>query len=325
MRRLVLASACFLVFRTYAAEPKRTPVRNAPVGGDVGETSPLSFPVGYTATAGSRKYAMSFGNAGEVSNAYRTEVIQLSDLTLLGLDGFWAFKQRCTILWGDPPTAQGYPVLEFRQDGVDYMWVKFRTGLETVADPFMTATFGTHPTVPWTSDFIGRGAPHAIVTMLFNRELFKSDPAFLFEPTPTAFYDFRKDSTNGGSGSHRWGDTATYEPTLNPVVIIYNIIRGVYYNGTWVYGGRNLPAFRLPVSSWMAAANECDAPRALAGGGTEPQFRCGTEIDVNVQPIDTIEELMRTCNARMSEIGGILKSWWVRRALRSIRSLMIIS
>lgn len=274
----------------------------------MGETIPLSFPVGYCATAGSRKYAMSWGNSGEVPNAYRTEVIQISDMLLPGLAEFWAFKQKCTILWGDTPTAQGYPVEEFRVDGVDHMWVKFRTGAEVAADSFLVSKFGTHPEYPWTSSFIGREAPHAIVTMLFNRELFKNDPAFLFVPTPMKFYDLRKDSTNGGSGAHRWNDQSTWESTLNPVVIIYNIVRGIYRpDGTWVYGGRNLPAQRLPASSWMAAANECDAPRSLEGGGTEPQFRCGIEINVNVEPLTMIEELLRACSGRMAEIGGIFE------------------
>lgn len=274
----------------------------------MGDTLPLSFTVGYCGTAGSKKYSMSWGQAGDVPNAYVTEVFQISDIPVPGLDGFWANKQKCTILWGDTPTSQGYPVSEFRESGVDHMWVKFRDGTETTADAFMVGTFGTHPDYPWTSDFIGRGAPHAIVTTLWNRELFKSSiPTCMFEPTPTKFYDIRLDSTNGGSGAHRWDNQATWATTTNPVVIMYNVIRGVYYDGVWIYGGRNLPAFRLPASSWIAAANECDVPRSLAGGGTEPQFRCGMEINVNVEPLTTIEELKRSCNARMSEIGGIFE------------------
>jgi len=301
---LSLLSSALAPKAAQAATPKPTGMRLSVAMGD---TLPLSFPVGYVGTAGSKKYSMSWGNSGDVPNAFVTEVFQISDIPSPGLDGFWANKQRCTILWGDTPTAQGYPVSEFRVGGVDHVWVKFRTGLETTADSFLVGTFGSHPQYPWTSAFIGRGAPHAIVTTLYNRELFTSVPACLFEPTPTKFYDLRKDSTNGGSGSHRWNDQSTWESTTNPVVIIYNVIRGVYYGTTWIYGGRNLPAFRLPASSWIAAANECDAPRNLAGGGTEPQFRCGIEINVNVEPLSMIEELLKACSGRMSEIGGIFE------------------
>jgi len=268
----------------------------------MGDVVPLSFPVGYAGTAGTRKYIGTWGQSGEVPNAYLTEVVQVADMPVPGLSGFWAMKQKCTIDWGATPTEQGYPVVEFPGS----MWVKFRTGVETTADPFLVDKFGGHPQYPWTPDMIGRGAPHAIVTVLFNRELFTNGkPDFLFEPTPRVFYDLRKDSTNGGSGLHRWNDQSTWETTVNPVVIMYNIIRGIYYDGEWIFGGRNLPAFRLPPSSWMAAANECDVPIALAGGGTEPQFRCGYEISVSDEPLTVIEELGRSCNARLSEIGGI--------------------
>ncbi|TXR46351.1 hypothetical protein [Phyllobacterium endophyticum] len=65
----------------------------------------------------------------------------------------------------------------------------------------------------------------------------------------SAWYDIRRDSTNGGSGAHRWDNPATWEPSDNPVVLIYNIIRGIYYGTEWVYGGQNLPAYRLPASN----------------------------------------------------------------------------
>lgn len=273
----------------------------------MGDTGPLSFPVGRAATAGSRKYRMTWGQSGEVPNAYLTYVDQISDIPGVTLDAIWIDKQKCTILT-DFPTAWGNPIAEYRSNGVDYAWVKFRTGLETTADTFLTSIFGAHPDYPWLSDMIGRGTPNAIVTTLFNRELFKNGPAeVLYEPTAMKFYDLRKDSTNGGSGSHRWDDQSTWEATYNPVVIMYNIIRGIYYNGEWIYGGRNIAAFRLPASSWIAAANECDVPRSLSGGGTEPQFRCGAEISVDVEPLAQLEDLKRSCNARISEIGGIFE------------------
>jgi len=121
-------------------------------------------------------------------------------------------------------------------------------------------------------------------------------------------YDLRKDSTAGGSGPHRWGQTATYEFTDNPKVIEYNIIRGIYYDGQWVYGGQNTAAARLPASSWMAAMNECDRLIPLASGGTEKQFIAGAEITVDIEPLDIVEELNKACNGRTAEIGGSYKT-----------------
>lgn len=290
-----------------AMKPK-TPDQRPPgfkLSVEFGDTLPMSFTVGYAGTAGSRKYIGTWGNSGDTPNAYLTEVLQVGDLPVPGLDGFWANKQRCTIATTGL-TDKGYPVTQFRRGGVDHMWVKFRTGAETTADALLVAKFGSHPSRPWTSDYIGRGAPHAIVTTLVNRDLFPNGkPEFMFEPKPMVFYDLRKDTTNGGSGAHRWNDPTTWEQTRNPAVIIYNIIRGIKYGSEWFYGGRDLPAFRLPFAMWSAAANECDAPISLAGGGTEPQFRCGMEITVDTEPLAVIEELLKSCSGRLSEIGGI--------------------
>src|SRR5690606_11651499 len=144
-----------------------------------------------------------------------------------------------------------------------------------------------------------------------NRELFPGQMRYLFEPPVLSFYDLRKDTSAGGSGSHRWSDPSTWEPTTNPMVVIYNIIRGIYYGvpgaWEWVFGGQNLPAFRLPASSLMVAMNECDRAIDLADGGTEPQFRCGMEITGEMEPLAVIEELLKSCSGRLAEVGGIFK------------------
>ena len=277
---------------------------------NVGDTTPYNFIVGSGATAGQKKYFNTWGQSGEVPNAYLTEVYQLASIPgFSSLAGFWAQKQKCTVDWGATPVAQGYPVLEYRLNGIDHMWVKFYDGSQTAADTFLVSTFGSDPQYPWTVAAVGRGTPYVIVTALINRELFQNQPTYVFEPAPMRFYDWRKDSTNGGSGSHRWNDQGTWEPTVNPVVVMYNVIRGIYYNGEWIYGGFNIAAFRLPVSSWTPAANEADRaiPLDTVPVTYEPQFRCGMRIDVDVDAIDTIEKLKRACNARISEIGGIFE------------------
>lgn len=302
------ASLLSTLFKKENGPQQRTEQRQAGFRLEVamGDTNPLSFPIGSAVSAGTRKYLGAWGNAGETPNAYLTEVIQLSDIPGFGLSGFWPNREKCAIATTGL-TDKGYPVPAFNFGGIDHMWVKFHTGFETTVDPFLSAAFGGAAQYPWLSDMIGRGTPYVIVTTLYNRELFQQQPSFLFELEPMRFYDLRKDSTNGGSGSHRWDDQETWEPSNNPVVLIYNLIRGIYYNGEWIYGGFNLPAFRLTPSVWRTAANECDVEIPLAGGGTEKQFRAGMEINVNVQPLTNIEELLRSCNGRMSEIGGIFE------------------
>lgn len=274
---------------------------------EIGDDSPIGFVVGQSATAGTRKYIGTWGNAGKTPNAYLTDVIQVGDLPAPGQPGLWVNGKKGTILWGETPLEQGYPVEEFRVEGKDHLWVLYRDGTETTVDSFLLAKFGSVTDREWQSDMIGRGCPHLILTALVNRELFPGQMQWLAEPPPTAWYDLRKDDTAGGAGAHRWDDPTTWEPTDNNVVIVYNIARGVYYGDEWVFGGQDLPAFRLPAANWMAGANECDVLIDLAGGGNEKQFRCGMEMRGDMEPLAVIEELLKACNGRFAEVGGIFK------------------
>lgn len=279
----------------------------------MGDANPVAFPVGYTATGGTRRYIGTWGQSGETPNAYLTDVIQISDLPLPGQPGIIINGQKCTIDWNAAPTEQGYPVADFRVEGVDYLWVQYVDGTQSTANAFLAEKFAAHPERPWTYGMIGLGCPYVIVTTLFNRDLFSSNPTCVIEPPIAPMYDVRKDSTEGGFGPHRWDDPSTWEPSKNNVVIAYNVIRGIRYINPitaeveWIYGGQNLPAFQLPAASVMAAANECDALRENADGTFEPQFQCGTEIRGDIEPLSVVQELMKGCAGRIAEVGGIFK------------------
>lgn len=270
----------------------------------MGDDIPISFPLGYYAVGGKRKYIGTWGNDGETKNAYVTDVIELSNLPIAGLNGVWADDQRLTLETTAHP-EYGFPVSQYRKSGKDYMWIKFYDGTQTTADQFLVSRFLSAPN-GIDSSFIGTGCAYVIITCRFNNDLYSGLPAFTFEPGPRKVYDLRKDSTNGGVGSHRWGDYSTYEVSTNPIVNAYNIIRGVYYGNEWIFGGRNLAAFRLPASNWIGAANACDLP-VVSSGGNEPSFRCGYEVNGDMTPIDVVLELMKVANARIAEVGGVFK------------------
>ncbi len=270
----------------------------------VGDDQPMSFNVGKFAAGGRRKYTGIHGEDGR----YFVDVIELANIPCPGVPEFWVNDEKVTVDWGDLSSEGfGYVVTDFTSDGSDRMWVIYHDGNQTTADAYLLDKFGADPVRPWESDMIGRGCPYVVITARFNTEIFSSVPSVLTEMPVRPFYDIRKDSTNGGSGSHRWDNQSTWEATENPIVIIYNIIRGIYYGSEWVYGGQNLAAFRLPASNWIAAANECDVLINLSAGGTEKQFRCGYEVFCDTEPLTVIEELLQTCNGRLAEVGGIFK------------------
>jgi hypothetical protein len=275
----------------------------------MGDDQPASFVVGTYATAGIRKYIGTWGQAGKTPNAYLTDVVELSCIPHPGLAGIWIDDTKGTILWAEPDAdGRGFPIQEFRVDGKDFAWVRFVDGTQTVADPWLIDRFGSHPERPFKATMIGRGIAYAVVTFRYNTEKFGGLPACVFEMLPMPLYDLRKDSTNGGSGAQRWNDPSTWEPTDNNVVVEYNLIRGIYYGGEWIFGGQNLAAFRLPASNWIAGANECDRLVGRAGGGQEKQFRCGYEVRLDMEPLSVIDDIRQGCNGRLAEVGGVFKT-----------------
>ncbi len=293
------------------ARAKKQQARSEPRGVTVqvrvGDDQPAQFIIGTYATAGIRKYIGSWGQVDKTPNAFITDVIELSCIPHPGISGIWVDDTKGTILWNEPhPDGRGCPIQEFRVGGTDYAWVRFVNGKHTVADPWLVAKFSNSQR-PFKATMIGRGIAFAVVTFRLNPDKFSNLPNCLFEMLPMALYDLRKDSTNGGNGAHRWNDQNTWEPSDNNAVVDYNLIRGIHYGDEWIFGGQNLSAFRLPASSWIAAANECDRSIVRADGTTEKQFRCGYEVRLDMEPLSVIDDIRQGASARIAEVGGSFK------------------
>ena len=110
----------------------------------------------------------------------------------------------------------------------------------------------------------------------------------LFECGGIKVYDPRRDSTAGGAGAQRWGNSATYEASANNAVLAYNIHRGITLPGLGVWGGR-AEAEDLPVANWFAAMNACDQSLPGVWLGTA-QFRAGIEVKVDCPSSNDLEQ-----------------------------------
>ncbi|WP_176086973.1 phage tail protein, partial [Martelella sp. HB161492] len=273
----------------------------------MGDDQPVTFFAGRYATAGRRKYAGTWGEDGNTPNAFFVDVIELTNLPVSGLNAVWAGDDKVTLLTGEEDAARGFPVSEYRVDGTDYLWVKFYDGSQTTADAYLVDKFGGNADRPYGNDRIGRGCAYAIVTCRYNTDLFSGVPSMLFEVGSILLYDPRADTSAGGEGDQRWDDAATWAPSNNLAVIIYNVIRGVYYGDQWIYGGQDLSAYRLPFSNWAAAMNECDALVDDGNGNMVAAYQGGYEFSGDERPLDAIEKLRQACNARLAEVGGIFK------------------
>ncbi|SEU03405.1 hypothetical protein [Paracoccus homiensis] len=326
---LVVGTGLSILSAALAPKPDRPKVE-AEVSLKSGDDLPLSFCVGRYATGGQRKYVKSWGK----NTRFITQVIEYSSLPQ-GLDGMWVNDEAADFVTGRRGTVAplnpfgvkdivehdassipagyidiGTPLNNYRDDADTTdprIWVKIYNGTQTSADPLLVEIGDGDPDYPWGADHIGTGKSYVVITVQYDSDTLTSYPNFAFEPRPLPLYDIRKDSTNGGSGAHRWNDPNTWQPTENPAVIAYNIIRGIYYGNEWVFGGKNISAWRLPSAEWIAAANECDDTVNLNGGGTEPRYRVGMEVRCDMLPLDVLDEIRRGANMRFAEVGGRIK------------------
>lgn len=292
------------------AGSKQAPAEQGGINGVQGQIAaagdvPRSFGVGYHVTAGSLVYANTWGNDGETPNAYLTQVIAVSDLPGQRLINVWVNDEKVLLIPAQGGTY-GIPVSEYYKNG-HHLWIKYYDGTQTAVDDFLYSTVSSAER-PYGSDRIGTGVCYVIATALVEDTLFTGFPTFKFELSGVPLYDPTKDSTNGGSGSQRYSNPASWggDGDNLPAVQAYNILRGVRYNGAWFYGLQNIGQARLPAANWNAQIAKC---RALVQGpgGSEPTYRAGGQINIDSQPANAIEALLTACQGRLSEIGGFYK------------------
>lgn len=263
-------------------------------GGDV----PRSFILGRTATAGSLVFVNTWGEDGDTPNAYLTQVIALSDMPIRGLAEVWVNGERITL---GGLTDRGYAVNEYP----DSLWVKFYDGTQTTADSFLFTSV-SNGNRWWNPDRIGRGVAYVIVTARVSKNMFSGVPSFKFVLEGMRLYDPSRDSTVGGVGGQRWADPATWggDGDFLPAVQIYNLLRGITYNGQWFYGLQNMAAARLPSIAWITQIEKHRAG-TLESTGWVNTYRSGGEIQVEAPLTSAVEALLTACQGKISEVGGV--------------------
>lgn len=252
-----------------------------------GEDMPRSVALGKVGTAGHHVYRNAYGEGNRrIQDVYVLSHFRINGVSRVRVEGEWR-------LLGGAENAQ----LGFRVQGIAAeIWVKVHVGtMDQAADAGLIAN--ANPPTRWTSAHRGAGVAYAVVTQVLDREKLQQPIAAFFEIEGAPLYDWRKDTSIGGSGSHRWNDQATWEFSENPVLMQYCLERG-FYNGTELMVGKGALASRLPLGEWTVAANICDE---FVGGGRRYKAGViaaagnGVTHDANMQP------LFETCAATWVE------------------------
>jgi hypothetical protein len=255
-----------------------------------GEGQPRVVAIGKVATAGQAVYDNTFGEA----NKTLQRVLKISDfrctsLARVAIDNAW-------VSLGSLDATKGYPVTSGDYSGL--IWVKFLSGSQTTADSYLTDN--DNPDGRWTTNHKGIGCCYVIVTCEYNDEKLNSIPEMLFEVEGAPLYDFRLDSSVGGSGSHRWNDVTTWAFSENPILAEYNYRMG-FYTGTYGSGhdtfcGMGMSQSELDYTRYAAAADICD--QTVEG---EDRYRVSTFLEADNEHGDNIEELMLSCAGMIVE------------------------
>lgn len=123
-------------------------------------------------------------------------------------------------------------------------------------------------------------------------------------------YDPRKDSTRGGVGSHRIDDQSTWEwddnACRNPALQLLNYLIGYKINGLLAVG-KGIPPARLDIQSFADAANACDEPVSLSGGGTEPRYRTDGIFSEGDDMELVVNQFKSSMNAITDDAGGKIR------------------
>ncbi len=310
--RLGATVALSALARALAPKPRDPGIQTQST--QTGGVNPLSFVLGTYATAGTLVAPPLTHGPGLAYLAYVIALGAVPGQTLgrVAVNDEWVDLDAANAHadYGLPPMA-----------GSKYagkLWVRFYDGSQSAVDPMLLAKYDNHPDYPWSTSMVGEGLAYAICTFAYNHTLYSGLPKVLFELGGIPLYDIRKDDMVGGTGTHRWTDRSTWELSDNPVVMIYNILRGIPVGAdTW---GGGVAGADLPFDAWSAAMMQAEASVSLLNGSTEPAWRAGFEVCVDEPPLDVIDELLKACSGDLTNTGG---AWKVRIGAAALPVLTI--
>lgn len=160
------------------------------------------------------------------------------------------------------------------------------------------------PADRWTVNDRLAGICHVVVSVFYGEEAFDTGiPRFMFGVKGRRLYDWRKDTTAGGMGAHRWTDEKTWEYSENPAVQIYNYQRGLYLGGEVVVG-MGVPPVDLVLDRYTLAANACDETVPEAEGGEADRYRCSTYVGADEEHGVVMARLLDSCAGSLYERVG---------------------
>lgn len=234
---------------------------------------------------------------------YADYIIALAAHEVASVDEIWFDdKQAWTSGGGVTATYTGYLTVTVREVGTSANTISINGGAKWGSTRRLTGCAYLHLRIKRTG--ATKKAESPLVNGLPNRVTVIGEGALLYDP--------RKDSTvSGGSGAHRandqttWGSYTAADDCDNPALQLLWFLLGWKINGELSIGA-GIPAARIDLPSFIAAANLCDENVTLAIGGTQKRYRTsGTFSDADDR-MDVIEGLLACMNGTLRDSNGKL-------------------
>ena len=140
-----------------------------------------------------------------------------------------------------------------------------------------------------------KGAPNNVKAVIKGRKI----------------YDSRLDTTNGGTGTHRYTDSTTWEWSDNPALCVAD------YLMTYMAVD---PATSIDWPSVAAAADDCETTVTIPTASSEARFTCNGALSLGSTHKDNLDALLSSMDGKLAYTGGV---WKVRASMWEASALTI--
>jgi len=159
------------------------------------------------------------------------------------------------------------------------LWINAHLGDQTTGDAGLIAMSGG----AWTTAHALKGITYIACRLTYDTEVYAGGlPNFSVIMRGKRVFDPR---------------TSITAFSRNPALILLDYLT----NETF---GLGATAGEIDAASFIAAANICDEGVTLAGGGTEPRYRCDGTFTTDAEPAVVIEQILATMAGSLVYAGG---------------------
>ncbi len=258
------------------------PARNIGVGVDA--FMPRKCVYGRTAVSGDRIFADTYSNNQKLGQVLALSVGMISGVTGVVMNETETTLDGSGFVQTAPWTGK--------------MRLQFKNGTDDKTAYSVLSSGSSH----WTSNHRGRGVSDVFWELTFDQDAYSGGvPVPLFVGDYALVYDPRLDSTNGGSGSHRYNDCTTWEFSRSGPLQALQYLIGIFQNGKRVWG-LGVPVDLIDFDSFAAAADVCEYTI-----NSKPRFTSAGAVAADDDPQQVLEAFAASFGGAIFPSGGLIR------------------